>query len=162
MRLDFSNSQQLTAFLLSIVLGVAFSLLYSLVRFSHITFKPSKTAVFIIDIFYFFVIGVLSFCFLLIYCKGLIRMYVFLGQIIGFVISHFSLSKVFLFLLLLVKKCVDYIFNAIKKPLKIIHKKLNKNVIIPTLEKLNLTFKKLKTKKLQKNNKKYKKSSKKP
>lgn len=157
MRLDFSNSQQLIAFLLSILLGGVFSLLYSLVRFSHITFKPSKVAVFILDILYFFVIGVLSFCFLLIYCKGLIRVYVFLGQIIGFIISHFSLSKVFLFLLLLVKKWVDYIFNTIKKPLKFIHKILNKKVIVPTLEKLNLTFKKLKAKKLQKTIKNIKK-----
>ena len=162
MRLDFSNSEQLIAFLLSVVLGVSFSLIYDLVRFWHFSFKCPKIAIFIVDILYFIIIGVLSFCFLLIYCKGMLRFYVFLGEILGFIMARLTVSKIFLYFLKSLKKAIDFFVNLLKKPLFLIREKLLQFLVKPLNKNAQNLIIKNKSRKCTKNHKKHKKVSKKP
>lgn len=150
MRLDFSNSQQLTAFLLSVVLGAVFCLLYDIVRFYHISFKCTKLSVFIVDILYFLVIGFMSYCFLLIYCKGTLRLYVFLGEVLGFIIARLSVSKLFLGLLKLIKSGFDAIYNFFKKPIRFLKEKFIQFLLKPITKKLQNIIMKTQKRKLSK------------
>ncbi len=93
MRLDFSNSQQAVTFLWSILLGVAACLLYDVLRFLHKTIIKGSFAVFLGDIIYFSVISVITFCFFILFSKGVIRMYVYFGELLGFILCRKTLSR---------------------------------------------------------------------
>lgn len=94
MRLDFSNSQQMTTFLLSIALGAALCLIYDIVRFLMSSFKYGGVAVFFSDVLFFAVAGIVTFVFFVLFSKGTIRFYVFLGEGIGFLFFRILFSKI--------------------------------------------------------------------
>ena len=117
MRLDFSNYEQVITFLLSIVLGVGFCLVYDVLRFLHKTRMKGNVAVFIGDVLYFSVISVATFCFFLLFSKGVIRIYVYIGEILGFFICRITISRLFLPTLLVIDKYLNKILKLIFLPL---------------------------------------------
>ena len=117
MRLDFSNSHQLITFLLSVALGAVFCILYDLFRFFHKKYSPPWIAVFLGDVLYFALTAVVTFCFFIMFSKGMIRVYVYFGELLGFIFCRFSLSKLFWFILTGSDKVITAVCNATVKPL---------------------------------------------
>ena len=99
---------------------------------------------------YFLVIGFMSYCFLLIYCKGTLRLYVFLGEVLGFIIARLSVSKLFLTLLKFIKSSSDYIYNLIKKPIRFLKEKFIQFLLKPITKKLQNIIMKTQKRKLSK------------
>ena len=108
MRLNFSNSQQLTAFLFSLLLGAAFCLVYDFVRVFMRSFPVGGAFVFFADVLMLSLFGVATFVFFIFFSKGSIRVYVFLGEGIGFIMHRLLLSP-------LIRKVLSLILDAINK-----------------------------------------------
>lgn len=126
MRLDFSNSHQLLVFLISISLGFLFSIIFDLFKFLRMVKKWNDISIFFQDIFFFFICGIITFCFFILYTKGSIRSYVYIGEIIGFVICKFTISK---FIIKMFKFFIDIgvkIIKFLEKPIRHFKYKLNK------------------------------------
>ncbi len=98
--IDISN--QLFTFLLSVVLGFIFCIIYDLLRAVRKVGFNSATATFITDILYWIVIAFLTFIFLLARTNGEIRGYVLFCALGGFVIFRFTVSKLLFKLFVLI------------------------------------------------------------
>ena len=117
MRLDFSNSHQLITFLLSLALGAVFCIIYDIFRFFHKKYSPPWIAVFLGDVLYFALAAAVTFCFFIMFSKGMIRVYVYFGELLGFILCRFSLSKLFWFILTGCDKVITAVSKATLKPL---------------------------------------------
>ena len=142
MRLDFSNSQQAVAFLWSIVLGVAACLLYDVLRFLHKTVMKGSFAVFLGDIIYFSVVSLGTFCFFILFSKGVIRIYVYFGELLGFILCRKTLSRLIFPLIIKADEAIRKTILRIFAPLS----KLSLSVFEKTRALLLKSFNKLKRK----------------
>ena len=135
-------SEQMTGFLLSIALGAALSCFYTVMKSLIPRRSASFFAVVVSDIFFWAVTTVLTFLFLIIYCKGKVRLYVIFGEICGFVIFRAALSKplsaaigflikIFSLAAGLIIKPVGFVYGIITVPLKKVRKILKKVAEIP-------------------------------
>ena len=118
---------QIFAFVYSILSGVVFCLIFDITRFIRKRFAPSNTAVFIMDIAYFTVLGFAEFCFFLATTNGEIRGFVFIGNIIGFAFCRFLLSGVFLRIVGFIYRIVEFVAGAFNRfifaPITVVFKK---------------------------------------
>lgn len=117
MRLDFSNSQQMTTFLLSIALGAALCLIYDIVRFLMSSFKYGGVAVFFSDVLFFVVAGIVTFVFFVLFSKGTVRFYVFLGEGIGFLFFRILFSKIVRGTLKFINQTICKLIELLTRPI---------------------------------------------
>ena len=101
---EINLTDQATTFLLSLLLGGIFCLIFDLTRGIRLFCLNSKFAVFFTDIIYFLVVSFINFCFFLTRESGQVRGYVFIGEIIGFFVFRLSVSKLIMFLITYVNK----------------------------------------------------------
>lgn len=109
--IDFAK--QILTFLMSIILGGIFCLIYDLFHLPVRRVGASAVAVFAVDIFYFIFIAVINFCFLLVRCNGEVRGYVLFGEIMGFYICKKTLSPIFCLMISLIIKPIKLLKNLI-------------------------------------------------
>ena len=109
---EISNSGQVFSFLLAVVLGGIFCLFFDMFRSFRKSFEHSILAVFAEDIFYFAVITPITFCFLLATTNGELRFYVFFAMLLGFIITRFTVSRVFMVLICVLLKLFGAFFRA--------------------------------------------------
>ncbi len=127
-------AQQTQVFMLSVGFGFLLGAVYDIVRFVRAVFSRSHTAVIIQDILFSLICTLLSFFFLLCIDDGKLRMYPYLGMIMGFVIWYFTLGipvsmilKRFSAFLHGILKSITAISKRIfKKVVKILKKRKNK------------------------------------
>ncbi len=112
---EISAVLQIQSFIYSIILGAIFSLIYDFFRTYRNIKTHSSITVFLEDIFYFFIISIITFIFLLSTTNGEIRFYILFGILFGFIIFHIFFSKYIL-------RCLLYLFNKIKRFLILIKK----------------------------------------
>lgn len=117
MRLDFSNIQQITTFLLSIALGAAFALIYDIIRVLMSSYKYGGMAVFFADVTFFAAAGVVTFVFFVLLSKGTIRFYVLLGEGIGFFTFRILFSKLVRATLKFISRTINNLLKLVMKPL---------------------------------------------
>lgn len=125
------TTAQLITFLLSLCLGALLCLLFDLIRFLHKILLKGFFEVLLSDLLFWTVAAFITFCFLLIRCKGFVRGYVLFGEAVGFFALHFTLSNYFLSLLYKIYSFFRRIFLGFYKlsakisaPFKKISKKL--------------------------------------
>ncbi len=106
---EIDLSGQIYTFLLSLLLGVAFCLVYDTVRTIELKFRMSPTAVFFTDVLYFAVIAIFDFCFFLVRTNGEIRGFVLAGQLVGFLACKKTLSRFYSVVLLMMCKSVRWV-----------------------------------------------------
>lgn len=111
---EINVADQTWSFFLSVILGVIFCVLYDFLRACRRVLKPSNTAVFFQDIFYFLIAGVLTFCLLLITTSGEVRGFVFVSIVLGFTLCRFTLSVVLLKILVMLLSGLVRIFRYLK------------------------------------------------
>lgn len=110
---EINSSEQISAFLYSLCLGVIFCLFYDIFRALRFAIKFNDIFIFLQDIFYFVSISFVTFLFLLAFTNGEIRFYVIFGILIGFLICYFTFSKYFLKLLKIIFKAFALIYKKI-------------------------------------------------
>ncbi len=158
--MEITLFSQTTFFLLSILLGAALSLLFDVIRVVNAVLKDNLRRVFFEDIFYFIISAVVTFIYILIVNMGEIRIYIIVGEIIGWVLYRFTIGN-FIFKIVLI--VVNFMIKWLKKINKFLISKLPKERIKKLkkrIDSFNLKLKnkcKLKFKGYLKTNKKNKK-----
>ena len=126
--MELNFYQQSIAFLWSIPLGVAIGILYGAIKFIRTAFDFRRIATIISDIVFMLISTVVIYLFSIAYIQGFVRIYVFIGCIIGFLIYRLSIgriiTKIYSPIISFISKIIDIISSKFKK----IAKKLLKNI----------------------------------
>lgn len=139
MRLDFSNFWQLQTLFYSLGTGVLLCLSYDIIRFINRLIRPGIILIFIMDIIYWIYAAAITFSFFMLFSKGVVRFYAYIGFFIGFLLSRITISKLFMLLLTWINKFVIFLKKQLLKPVRFIGEKVN--VTIANLSKVLLNFK---------------------
>ncbi len=87
-------AMQLVIFGYSCVLGAGLGLLYDFFRIVRMMINPRNIAIFIQDVIYFIISGLITFLFVLGFNRGEARFYILAGEGIGWIIYHITLGEV--------------------------------------------------------------------
>lgn len=120
--MEYTFYEQSTAFLYSILLGVALALVYEPLKIMRISIFKKKFATVVIDILFMLLVTVATFLFALAFLNGSVRFYMILGEIVGFSLFYFTfgklLEKILLPTISFVKGIIAKIINVLKKIIK--------------------------------------------
>lgn len=115
---------QAYTFILFIINGIAIGILFDIFRVTRKTFKISDFITYIQDSIFWIMSGILTLYFIFNFNNGEIRLYIFLGIILGIVLYILLISKYFVkintFILDKLKKVIEIILLPIKKLLRIL------------------------------------------
>lgn len=91
----FSVSQQTASFLLSVLLGAALGVVYDCFRVARILLPPlaKPKPTFLADILFWLIYGFCVFCFAAASARGQVRMFMFLGSVLGFALYILTLGN---------------------------------------------------------------------
>ncbi len=124
------TSNQVATFLWSLLLGVVMCIAYDFIRAVHKVSIKGFFEVMLTDLLFWGIWALITFCFLVLRCKGEVRGYVLFGQLVGFTISRVTLSKVtylmFIYILKLFLKIFRLFGNKIHSVLKAFEKNIKK------------------------------------
>lgn len=101
---------QLIIFGSSCVLGIALGFMYDLFRIIRMIINPKNIGIFIQDVIYFILSGIITFLFVLCFNNGESRFYILAGEGIGWIAYHVTLG--------------NYIYKASGKFVKIVRNKI--------------------------------------
>ena len=117
--MGISITLQAQIFLLSLLLGAAFGVLYDFFRALRVVFDPPPLIVFFEDILYAALCACLCFSFTLLTNTGEIRGYIFMGTLTGFIIYFCTVGALFIRWF---KRAVNSIKHALKRLFNMIFK----------------------------------------
>ena len=119
-----SLSAECICFLQACLLGAVLGFFFDIFRILRRAFKCSNAVISAQDLLYCFVAGYATFCFLLRYCDGRLRWYVFIGEIIGWVLFRLTLGSLFVAagtaILTAVVRVVKTLLNVLMRLFKLI------------------------------------------
>ena len=119
---------QLNVFGLSLIFGTFLSIIFDLFRIVDIISNAAIKQLFFEDVLYFFIVGILSFLFMLIVNKGNFGIFIVLGELIGFTLWHFSLGKLFVKfskqIIIYTKNKISLLKDKLLKPMDKFYSKL--------------------------------------
>lgn len=124
--MELTFAQQSTAFLFSFLLGVSSGLLYGILKVFRVFFCSGKVSVFIIDFIYMIIVSLSLFCFSIAYINGSVRIYLYLGCLLGFIIYRLTLGKLLWIVMYPIMRFIISISQKIQNKFKKITKKLLK------------------------------------
>ncbi len=104
---------QVVSFLLSILLGAVFCIMYDLLRSLHKLYIKGFAEVFVLDLLFWFVCAIITYLFLVIYCNGIVRGFVVIGALMGFLAVRIILSKYILLIFTFVLKFIMGILHFV-------------------------------------------------
>jgi len=87
-------AEQTRIFLYSLGFGFLLGILYDVFRTLRLIISRSKSFVFFADLLYFILCAFLTFCFIMVVDSGRVRLYVALGEILGWFIYYFSFGTI--------------------------------------------------------------------
>lgn len=126
--MELTFAQQSTAFLYSILLGIAFGVIYSPLKAIRVILCKGKASVFVIDFLYAIFVCVTLFCFSLAFVQGYIRIYVLFGALFGFAIYTLTIGTLLFKIYFPIVKFTTIILQKIELKIKKNTKKLLKKV----------------------------------
>lgn len=129
-----SLSTQTKSFLLSLGFGLIIGILYDLLRVIRLLFFSSKIALFITDFLFSLISCILTFLFCLCVSNGEVRLYIIVGEIIGFGVFYFSFGAVAVKfsektvnkILKIIKRIISFIFSPFIKLFAVVSIKCTK------------------------------------
>ena len=117
-------------FILFFLLGIVIGSIYDIFRVIRKNFKTSDFVTQIEDIIFLIIAGILILCFILKFCIGEIRFYVFIAIFLGILLYFLTISKAYVIILNIVvkfcKKILSFFVNLIKIPYIFIKKHIKK------------------------------------
>ncbi len=111
-------AEQTRIFLFALGFGFLLGILYDVFRTIRLIISDSRIFVLIMDLLYFSVCAFLTFCFLLVMDSGKIRLYVALGEMLGWLIYYFSFGVIAMKLTNAAVSFFRRMISALFKPLK--------------------------------------------
>lgn len=120
------QNQQLIIFLASLGLGFLLGILYDLLRTIRLTITKSNVLLIVFDILYFILFGFISFLFILAMNKGEVRIYIPVGEIIGWLFYYFSFGlaaiKITDVLVKAIRGFFSLLFKLLTAPFRLVYK----------------------------------------
>lgn len=87
-------AEQTTVFLQACLLGAALSVLYDLFRILRVAFPPRPGMAFVQDLLFWTISALVTFFFVLVTLDGTVRGYLLIGELLGWLLYHFTLGAV--------------------------------------------------------------------
>lgn len=109
---------QTRIFFYALGFGFMLGILYDAFRTFRLIVSNSKTFAFISDIVYFSLVSFFTFCFIMVVDSGKVRLYVFFGEILGWLIWYFSFGAIALRFTNAVTRFCKKVFGAVARPIK--------------------------------------------
>lgn len=139
--MEITLAEQTIVFLKSFIFGMVLGAFYDLFRGIRLVKNKNLLVIFICDILYFIVCGILTFIFILYVNYGLIRGYIIIGAFLGAVFYYNTIGAVMI-------KIMDFLIRLIRRIIrpfvKVIYIPIRK--LFRLLVKLLTKFKKIKVK----------------
>ncbi|MBP0979085.1 MAG: spore cortex biosynthesis protein YabQ [Oscillospiraceae bacterium] len=107
-------SEQLIFFLRSILLGVILGFVFDVFKILRLLVKHNNIFVFIEDILFFCISAIFSYSFLINISYGQIRLFILIGQLIGFILYKLSVSN---FVVKLIVFVINLFLRTIVRPI---------------------------------------------
>lgn len=122
-------------FLMFIINGILLGIIFDMFRVSRRSFKTSDMVTYIEDIAFWIISGVITLYFIFFFNNGQIRLYIFLGIILGVAFYILTLSKYFIkinvAIIGFIKEIVSKVYHIIAFPFLIIFKIIRKTFFKP-------------------------------
>lgn len=109
---------QTRIFFYSLGFGFMLGILYDVFRTLRLIISKSKAFAFLSDIIYFPLGSFLTFCFIMVVDSGKVRLYVFFGEILGWLIWYFSFGAIALRFTNAVIRIFNRMFSVVYGPIK--------------------------------------------
>lgn len=116
-------------------MGAVLCLLYDVFRILRMAFSPGKISAFIQDVLWFAIAAVATYMMCLARCRGEVRSYIVIGEVVGFVLFRLTVSRL---LILAARPVIRTAKRLIRKLKSIILK-----IIIPFIGKISNKIKKI-------------------
>lgn len=130
-----NNLEQLSSFIIFTIIGVIISIIFDIFRILRKTFKTPDLITYIEDIIFWILTGLIVLFSIFLFNNGELRLYIFIGIIIGIVLYMLFISKCFIrfnvFIINLIKNIIAKILHIILKPIKYIYSLLKKLLFKP-------------------------------
>ena len=110
---------QVLVFVYSMVLGILLGVTYDVFRSVRMIINSKNIAVFIQDVLYFILSGVITFLFVLGVNSGDSRFYILAGEGIGWIVYHVTIGE-------MIYKCSNMIVSKTKSKISSIKEKIRK------------------------------------
>lgn len=124
----FTVSQQLKLFLLSCLFGIPTGIVFDIFRALRVIFPHGKAAVALEDILFFVLYGIFIMAFSSAAARSEFRFYYCIGNLLGFLIYHFTVGSVAVMIIRklaeAIKKVFYLIFSPINKKIALLFKKI--------------------------------------
>lgn len=124
--MELTFAQQSAAFLYSLILGVGFGIVYAPFKMFRLAFCSKKSSVVAVDVLFMILVSIIIYYFSLVFIMGYVRIYVFAGCLLGFLIYRLTLGRLFSHIYVPVIKFLKKVTNKIVQKLKNFTKKLLK------------------------------------
>ncbi len=111
-----SFSEQILTFVIGLGMGVIICLLYDVFRIIRLGRRCGRISIFVQDMAFWVISALLTFFLLMARCEGELRIYVFMAEIIGFIICRVTISR-------LIMKISDIIVRFFKRIIRFIGRK---------------------------------------
>lgn len=115
------GSGDVITLLLSMLLGVVFCLFYDIFRILRIAVRCSVSSIFFQDIIFFIFTALLTFSIMLVRTYGEIRWFILIGELSGFILCRFSISRLLISIseqIIKGVRAVILVINKIIAPIK--------------------------------------------
>ena len=121
-------SEQTLIFLYSCLFGVLLSCYFDLFRVIRLICGNRKTVTLVCDLLFFFSGTVFVYLFFVRFCSGQIRVYVLIGELLGFLICHFSVGALFMrFAVFIVRRILRFLPKPFLAIYRFFRKKFQKH-----------------------------------
>lgn len=151
------NSQAYT-FLLFIINGICIGIFFDIFRILRKTFKTRDWITYLEDIIFWILSGCITLYFIFVFNQGEIRLYIFLGILLGVILYILSISKYFIKLNVII---IETIKSVLGKIITILFYPIKKIVKLLFFRPISFVFINLKKLYIQNITKMFKKSTKK-
>ena len=98
-------------FMYACVLGALLGVLYDMFRIVRLADNWKAWQIFLQDILYFVISGLITFVFLLTFNNGIVRIHVICGELMGWIVYYITIGEI-------VYRCSSGIIGAVKKAVK--------------------------------------------
>ncbi len=136
------SAEQILTFLYAVILGGVLCLVFDLFRLHRATTSVGSIVVFAEDLLFFIVSAVVVFCFFMIRCHGVLRLYVFAGIIPGFLVVRYTVSPWFLTVMIalinIIKRCLFFFLTPMIRITTFVFSKFQKSVAVILLKIKNI------------------------
>lgn len=113
---------------ISLLWGAGLGMLWDLFRIFRLSFPTGKTVAFIEDVVYAILASFATLLFFYLFTSGGFRLFVFIGELLGFVVYYFTIGRlvyqIFIVVIRLIKKLIGWITWPLRKLIRFAARKL--------------------------------------